>query len=200
MISATLLLIAISSAWSVYMEGHVANRNAQEANVRFDLIVLKNETTERSSEVVPVMETVETESPVVVLPVTLYSPIAKISAERIGLNVSVLSEWSYELLDISVNKFSGPEPNEVGNFIVIGHSYLSDAHFGSLHLLKIGDLMELTDLSGRKLTYEVYEIQVIKPEELEKLLTDQVKTLTLVTCDTDNQFRLVVKSKAIRLN
>lgn len=64
----------------------------------------------------------------------------------------------------------------------------------------MGDLLELTDLSGRKLIYEVYEIQVIKPDELDKLLTDKEKTLTLVTCDADNRFRLIVKSHAIPLN
>lgn len=124
-------------------------------------------------------------------------PIAKLEIKKIALKTSVLSEWSYELLDISVNKFHGPEPNELGNFIVIGHNYTNEAHFGSLYRVEIGDLIELTDLSGRKITYEVFEVLIIKPDEVEKLKTDHPLALTLITCDTDNSYRLVVKSKAL---
>ncbi|MFW5799958.1 MAG: sortase [Spirochaetota bacterium] len=128
-----------------------------------------------------------------------YTPIAKMEIEKIGLELSVLSEWSYRLLEISVNKLRGPEPNEPGNFIVIGYNYLNGIHFGSLNLLKVGDLIDLTDLSGRTIIYEVYEILIVKPEEVEKLETDKALTLTLVTCDTKLDYRLVVKSKATDL-
>lgn len=113
-VSALLLLIAIVSAWSVFMEAHTAAENADEASIRFDYIVLKNEANKSMERYEPVtvspppMETTDAYD-------SAYSPIAKIQAKRIGLNVSVLSEWSYELLDISVNKFSGPDPNESGN-------------------------------------------------------------------------------------
>lgn len=215
LISTILLLFAINSAWTVFIEGNKAEKNAEQVIERFDLIMLSNvpsepqimtESTIASSTQgqTEVTTEVTTEVATITLAVVApqkpkleYSPIAKINAKRIGLNVSVLSEWSYELLDISVNKFGGPDPNEEGNFIVIGHNYLNSAHFGSLHLLEIGDQMDLTDLSGRVLTYEVYEIQIIKPDELDKLMTDKAKTLTLVTCDADNQLRLVVKSKVV---
>ena len=106
-------------------------------------------------------------------------------------------EWSYELLDISVNKFRGPEPNEPGNFIVIGHNYSNGEHFGKLDMVKIGDKIDLTDLSGRKISYEIYEILVIKPNELEKLKTKDIRTVTLITCDSNRNLRLVVKSREI---
>lgn len=93
--------------------------------------------------------------------------------------------------------FYGPDPNEPGNFIIIGHNFKNNAHFGSLDLLEVGDRINLTDLTGRTNTFEVYEILIIKPNEVEKLNSKEIMALTLVTCDTDNTYRLVVKSKLV---
>lgn len=215
-ISAILLILAIGSAYPVYMEGKTAQKNAEQSLEAFEMVVLKTEPSKSqntaeiaessNTAVIGTSQNIDEEeinsdevqqlpSKAIEKPKVEYTPIAKLQAEKIGLNVSVLSEWSYELLDISVNKFNGPEPNEPGNFIVIGHNYSNGAHFGSLHLLEIGDLIDLTDLLGRKITYEVYEILTIKPDEIEKLMTDEVRTLTLVTCDTNNALRVVIKSK-----
>jgi len=124
-----------------------------------------------------------------------YSPIAKLFIEKIDLNISVLSKWSYELLDISVCKFFGPDPNEAGNFVVIGHNDLKGVHFGNLYQLEIGDSLEMTDLTGRTKSYEIYEILTIKPNELDKLKTNEDYSVTLVTCSPDGKMRLVVKSR-----
>jgi len=124
-----------------------------------------------------------------------YSPIAKLFIEKIDLNISVLSKWSYELLDISVCKFFGPDPNEAGNFVVIGHNDIKGVHFGNLDRLEIGDSIEMTDLTGRIRNYEIYEILTIKPNELDKLKTNEDYSVTLVTCSPDGKMRLVVKSR-----
>jgi sortase (surface protein transpeptidase) len=42
-----------------------------------------------------------------------------------------------------------------------------------------------------------YEILTIEPDDVAQLMTDQAHALTLVTCDTNNLLRLVVKSSAI---
>ncbi|MDW7660772.1 MAG: sortase [Bacillota bacterium] len=207
LVSGILLVIAASSAYQAYTEGDTAQINAEETLGVFEQLVLKTDETEPRSITEPLItiEKIEGDQEVDVeveddpnaeVKKPTYSPIAKIQIDKIGLSVSVLSEWSYELLDISVNKFSGPEPNEPGNFIVIGHNYINKAHFGSLKKVEIGDLIKLTDLSGRTLTYEVFEVLIIKPNEVEKLESDNPIALTLVTCDTNNEYRLVVKSKA----
>lgn len=202
-VSGILFFLAVVSAYPPYLEGKTAQDNSQLLLMEFEQIVLKTEQTNSLSQMqisVPstTREIVEAPQSTIepVKKVALkYTPIAKLEIDKIGLNVSVLSEWSYELLEISVNKFHGPEPNELGNFIVIGHNYNNGAHFGKLHLLEIGDEIELTDLTGRKLTYEVYEMLKIKPTEVEKLSTNNERTLTLATCDKDNAWRVVVKSK-----
>lgn len=179
-----LLLLAIRNAYSFNMSDRSLKGDIQTSLDYFEQIELKNEMTKLND------SSLNTN-------IDELKPIATISIERIRLNASVLPDWSDELLDISVSKFNGPDPNEPGNFIVIGHGYDSDTHFGRLHLLEVGDLIHLTDLLGRTVPYEVYEVMIIKPSDIEKLKTDEKLTLTLVTCDKDNAYRLVIKSKAI---
>ena len=214
-ISGLLFLLAIAFAYPAYMEGKAAQQNAHLALEAFDHVVLEEDQTEIQSiseipddfigsneaqilddDVVDMDTEQQQPAKAVGKPEVTYTPIAKLQVDKINLELSVLSEWSYALLDISVNKFGGPEPNESGNFVIIGHNYTNGAHFGRLHLLEIGDLIDLTDLSGRKVTYEVYEIIVIKPNDLAQLATHQDRTLTLITCDTNNEWRIVVKSAA----
>lgn len=224
-LSGILLVMAISLSYSVYKEGNIAKVNAEQSLEEVEKIILTNDEIRPSNPTKPpnmyeeksmneavqieledvkleeidtkAIEPEERDGEAIETPEEEYSTIAKIEMEEIGLHTSVLSRWSYELLDISVNKFHGPEPNEQGNFIVIGHSYRNGTHFGSLHLLEIRDVIKLTDVSGRTIEYEVYEILIIKPDELEKIKSDHPLSLTLITCDKDNEYRLVVKSKAI---
>ena len=189
-VSLVLLLFAINNAWLTYMSGIKANLQFRNAEEGLNQVILK------ADEAVPLGAMAIDENPSSEQ-FLQYNAIAIIHSEKAGLYTSVLSEWSTELLDISVNKFSGPEPNENGNFVVMGHNYSGDAYFGSLHLLEIGDLISLTDQSGRTLIYSVYEILMINTEALEKLETNYDITLTMVTSDKDQLLWLVVKSKAI---
>ena len=42
-----------------------------------------------------------------------YSVEAILNIPRLGINYPVISEWSEELLKVSLNKYWGPKPNEV---------------------------------------------------------------------------------------
>ena len=140
-ISVILLLLAIKSAYGTFMEKAVAEKNAQRSLAQFEEIILKTDIylVEKNPEnliesIVEIVNTeaVETEVTEIETLTPPFTPIAKLSIERLDLNVSVFSEWSYELLDISVNKFYGPEPNEPGNLIIIGHNYKNHVLFGGL--------------------------------------------------------------------
>ena len=75
-----------------------------------------------------------------------YPIEAIIKIPEIGIDYPVISKTSEELLKISVNKFHGPNPNEIGNYCIVGHNYLNDKMFSRLDELKNGDLVELKDL------------------------------------------------------
>lgn len=124
-----------------------------------------------------------------------YTTEAVLKIPSINIEYPVLSNTSEDLLFVSINKYWGPKPNEVGNYCIVGHYYESGIMFGKLHKLKNGDIAELTDLSGRTIKYQVYNKYVVKPTDTRctSQLTNGKKELTLITCTNYGKERLVVK-------
>jgi len=129
-----------------------------------------------------------------------YSVEAVLNIPKLGINYPIISEWSDELLKISLNKYWGPKANEVGNYCIIGHNYKSGKMFGNLPAIANGDIIELTDTSGRMIKYAVYDRYVVDPTDTSctSQLTGGKKELTLITCKSYGQQRLVVKAREVK--
>ena len=126
-----------------------------------------------------------------------YTTEAILKIPKINIEYPVLSATSDALLFVSLNKYWGPQPNEVGNYCIVGHYYENGKMFGKLHKLKNGDKAELTDLSGNTLKYQVYNKYVVEPTDTRctSQLTDGRKELTLITCTNGGKQRLIVKCR-----
>ncbi|MDO5557688.1 MAG: sortase [Clostridia bacterium] len=126
-----------------------------------------------------------------------YNTEAILKISKINLNYPVLSETSEELLKISLNKLWGPNPNEIGNYCIVGHKYKNDKMFGALHKLELGDIIELTDLQNRTVKYEIFNKYVVEPNDTSctTQLTDKKRELTLITCTNYGKQRLVIKAR-----
>ena len=126
---------------------------------------------------------------------TTYSAESIVKIPSLGIEYPVLSEWSEELLKISVNKFWGPKPNEVGNYVIVGHNYKSGKMFGKLKSINMGDIIELTDLTGRTIKYVVSEKYIIEDDDTRctSQLTNGRRKITLITCSNGGAKRLVVQ-------
>ena len=128
-----------------------------------------------------------------------YSTIAVVDIPKIDVNYPVLNKTTDELLKISPTKFWGPEPNEVGNFCIVGHNYRNKRFFSKVPDLKTGDKINITDLSGRKITYKVYDKYTVEPTDVSctSQLTQGRKEITLITCTDDSKHRVVVKAREV---
>lgn len=128
-----------------------------------------------------------------------YTTEAILKIPKINIEYPVLSATSDALLFVSLNKYWGPQPNEVGNYCIVGHYYENGKMFGKLHKLKNGDKAELTDLSGNTLKYQVYNKYVVEPTDTRctSQLADGRKELTLITCTNGGKQRLVVKLRQV---
>ena len=58
-----------------------------------------------------------------------YTMVGKVSIPSINVNYPILSETTDALLKVSVCKFWGCEPNEVGNLCIAGHNYRNSRFF-----------------------------------------------------------------------
>lgn len=126
-----------------------------------------------------------------------YTSIATLSIPSLKIEYPVLSKTSPELLKIALNKYWGANPNEVGNFCIIGHNYNDSRFFGKLHKIKKGAEIKLTDNSGRTLIYKVYQTATVDPYDTTctSQLTNGNTEITLITCNYDGSKRFVVKAR-----
>ena len=135
-----------------------------------------------------------------------YKKIAIVNIPKINVNYAVLQGETGELketealLKISPVKYHGHEPNEVGNFCIVGHNYRNSKFFSKVPTLVVGDTVELTDLTKRKITYEVYDKYTVDPSDISctTQLTGGKKEITLITCTDDSKQRVIVKCKEIK--
>lgn len=127
-----------------------------------------------------------------------YKVIANLNIPSLGIEYPVLSSTSDALLKISLNKYWGANPNEVGNMCIVGHNYEDSRFFGKLNKIKNGTIVKITDLSGKTLDYEVYDKYVVGPYDTDctSQLTNGNTEITLITCYKNGTKRLVVKARA----
>lgn len=126
-----------------------------------------------------------------------WDVIAQLEIPKIKLKTYVLSEYSKKALLVSVTKFYGCEPNQVGNFCIAGHNYIRNNMFHNIKKLKVGDTFTLTDKSNQTITYQIYKIEKVKPSDT-KCLSQNTKgrrEVTLITCTYDSSMRIIVKAK-----
>ena len=134
-----------------------------------------------------------------------YTTIATINIPKINVQYPILdgetdSEQETEaLLKIAPTKFWGANPNEVGNFCIVGHNYRNSKFFSKVPNLVNGDVIEITDSSGKTLRYSVYDKYQVVPEDLSctSQLTNGEKEITVITCTNDSKMRVIVKARAV---
>ena len=135
-----------------------------------------------------------------------FTTIATINIPKINVVYPIIDgvtdsvEETEELLKISPTKFWGADPNEVGNFCIVGHNYRNTKFFSKVPTLENGDVVEITDLSGKTIKYRVYNKYQVDPSDVSctTQLTNGRKEITLITCTDDSKHRVVVKAKEIK--
>lgn len=128
-----------------------------------------------------------------------YTTDSILTIPCIDISYPVLSKTSDELLKISLNKYWGNGPNQVGNYCIVGHNYANGKLFGKLWRMQIGDTAILKDMTGKEITYEAYDKYTVDPTDVSctSQLTGGRKELTLITCKNYGTQRLIIKCREI---
>ncbi len=128
-----------------------------------------------------------------------YYAIATINIPKLNWDepYPILDHWSNDLLKISPCKFHGADPNEVGNFCIVGHNYRNSLFFSKVPTLENGDSIEITDNYGRKINYIVYDKHVVNEDNTKDTsqVTHGKKEITIITCTNDSKNRVIVKAR-----
>lgn len=209
----SLILVFVFSGWYVYSEFEKSAHEAVSQDILSEITINdiqpeEDTTVAENQPLVVAMDDTEVveEIPEIVQNGTYtaasgvtYTYESILSIPSLNIEYPVLTETSDELLEISLNKFWGGSPNSVGNYCVVGHNYKSGKMFGKLSQIKNGDTVNLTDMSGKTVTYKVYNQYVVYPDNVEctSQITNGLTEMTLITCTNHGKQRLIVKCRAV---
>lgn len=124
-----------------------------------------------------------------------YGVLGKIELPKLNLKYPVLETMTdANAIDVSVAVQYGVGLNNIGNTVIIGHNYRNGAFFGSNKKLSEGDKVYITDNSGNRVEYTIYKKYITPQEDYSYAQRDTngKREITLVTCHTDNKYRLVI--------
>lgn len=128
-----------------------------------------------------------------------YTQTARIAIPSLNVNLPVkeggivdgrwiLSEDSVMLLPES------SKPGEGYNTVLYAHN--KPHLFANLKNIQAGDQIIIENQEGNKFSYEVYSLEYVNPQEIDKIKSEVPNSLTLFTCNGFfDQQRLVVKAK-----
>lgn len=107
-------------------------------------------------------------------------------------------EYSPKALETSVVVLYGAGLNQVGNTTVAGHNYRNGVFFSNNKKLSIGDKIYVTDLTGKRLSYTIYDKFEAAENEADYITRDTQGAieLSLTTCTDDSKARLIILAKA----
>lgn len=128
-----------------------------------------------------------------------YDVVGIIEIPSINIKYPIINKTNDTTMKYSITKFSGGEINSIGNFTVAGHNNLNGTMFGKVKRLKIGDKIKMTDLYNNTVTYEIFDIYSVEPNDVSCLesVDENAKEVTLITCTNGHLNRLITKAREI---
>ena len=113
--------------------------------------------------------------------------IGYLSIPKLGLELPILSSWSYPKLNIAPCRYTGSVRGE--DLVLMAHNY--NSHFGRLSQLDLGDAIIFTDMDGNTIRYEVMGEDVLLPNAVEEMTSGDFD-LTLFTCTYGGANRVTI--------
>lgn len=127
-----------------------------------------------------------------------YNVIGQLVIDKIDVKNNILDRTEDASLNLSVTKFYGRGVNDIGNLCITGHNYKN--LLKRLSELEVGDTFYLINKETKsKVTYQVYNMYSCYPNEVECLdqPTEQVREVTIITCNPGGVTRLICKAREI---
>ena len=170
------LLILAAAALLAYNKWDAAraDKAAQQALGELEQTLTTTVEEKAKSETVVLQPELDPAQPMTETELDGWSYIGYLSIPSIGLDLPVMSEWSYAGLKIAPGRYSGS--TYADNMVVCAHNYAK--HFSPIKWLAEGAQVYFTDMDGMRWSYEVSYVENLQPTQIEKM--------TEKTEDSDN--------------
>lgn len=123
-----------------------------------------------------------------------FTVVGRMEIPEIDLDLPVLERATKNSLEKSIGVLMGPGLNQVGNTIIVGHNYRNGTFFSRNNELENGDKIYITDTTGTRIEYTIYNIYTTSSEDSEYITRDTAgkREISLSTCTDDSRYRLVI--------
>ena len=123
-----------------------------------------------------------------------YNVVGKIEIPSIDLAYPILERTTPDSIELAVSVLYGPGPNQIGNTTIVGHNYRNGSFFGNNDKLVLGDKIYITDNSGTRLKYNIYNIYETTPDDSDFITRDTngKREISLSTCTDNSKSRLII--------
>lgn len=123
-----------------------------------------------------------------------FTVVGRMEIPKIDLDLPVLERATKNSLEKSIGVLMGPGLNQVGNTIIVGHNYRNGTFFSRNNELENGDKIYITDTTGTRIEYTIYNIYTTSSEDSEYITRDTAgkREISLSTCTDDSRYRLVI--------
>ncbi len=128
-----------------------------------------------------------------------YDVVGIIEIPSINIKYPIINKTNDTTMKYSITKFSGGDINSIGNFTVAGHNNLNGTMFGKVKRLQIGDEIKMTDLYNNTVTYQIFDIYSVEPNDVSCLesVDENTREITLITCTNGHLNRLITKAREV---
>ena len=123
-----------------------------------------------------------------------YNVEGTIEIPAIDLEYPVLERATPDSIEAAVAILYGPGLNQIGNTTIVGHNYRNGSFFGNNDKLQLGDKIYITDNSGTKIKYNIYNIYETTGEDSDFITreTNGKREISLSTCTDNSKARLII--------
>lgn len=114
--------------------------------------------------------------------------IGVVSIPKLGLELPVISQWSYPRLKLSPCRYTGSVYQD--NMIILGHNY--ERHFRRFTEVETGDEVLFTDMDGNVFRYVVTLKEQLRGNDTVRMMEGEWD-LTLFTCARGGKKRITLR-------
>ena len=128
-----------------------------------------------------------------------FTVMGRMEIPKIDLDLPILERATRNSLEQSIGILMGPGLNQVGNTIIVGHNYRNGTFFSRNNELANDDEIYITDNSGTRIEYTIYNIYTTSSEDSDYITRDTAgkREITLSTCTDDSRYRLVIWAREV---
>lgn len=128
-----------------------------------------------------------------------FTVVGRMEIPAIDLDLPVLERSNKPALEASIGVLMGPGLNQIGNTTIVGHNYRNGTFFSRNDELENGDAIYITDNSGTRIEYTIYNKYTTSSEDSDYLTRDTAgkREISLSTCTNDSRYRLVIWAREV---